>query len=76
MHFERSEVGIMKMIALNGREKNILMLSAQGLTMEEIASQLFLSADTIKFHKKNIFRKLNVKNITEAIAAAMELALI
>lgn len=75
-NIEANEWHEVKMISLNNREKNILMLSAQGLTMEEIASQLFLSADTIKFHKKNIFRKLNAKNITEAIAAAMEHALI
>ncbi|MGN6212008.1 response regulator transcription factor [Parafilimonas sp.] len=75
-NIETNEWYEMETIALNNREKNILMLSAQGLTMEQIASRLFLSADTIKFHKKNIFRKLNVKNITEAIAAAMELALI
>lgn len=75
-NIEENEWSEAKTITLNDREKSILMLSAQGLTMEKIASELFLSADTIKFHKKNIFRKLNVKNITEAIASAMELALI
>lgn len=58
-------------VKLNLREKEILLLSAQGLTMKSIADRLFLSIDTIKFHKKNIFLKLRVKSISEAIAAAM-----
>jgi DNA-binding CsgD family transcriptional regulator len=63
-------------IVLNNREKDILVLSVQGLTMDKIAAKLFLSVDTIKFHKRNIFKKLNVKNIAEAIAVAMDLAII
>jgi DNA-binding CsgD family transcriptional regulator len=51
----------------NKREKNILLLSAQGYTMDEIAEQLFLAIDTVKFQKKRIFEKLEVKNIVEAL---------
>jgi DNA-binding CsgD family transcriptional regulator len=61
---------------LNKREKEVLILSAQGLTMEEIASKAFISLDTVKFHKRNIFLKLNVKSVSEAITAALDLALI
>jgi DNA-binding CsgD family transcriptional regulator len=52
------------------------MLSGQGFTMEKIAKELFLSIDTIKFHKKNLFKKLSARSISEAIAAATNLALI
>jgi DNA-binding CsgD family transcriptional regulator len=63
-------------IKLNRHEKQILALSSRGLTMKAIARELFLSVDTIKFHKRNIFRKLNVKNISEAISAAANLNII
>jgi DNA-binding CsgD family transcriptional regulator len=57
-------------------EKQILMLSAQGLTINEIADKLCLTSDTIKFHRKNIFEKLDVKNIVEAIIFASNFKLI
>jgi DNA-binding CsgD family transcriptional regulator len=56
--------------ALNEREKDILLLSAQGYTMDEIAERLFLSINTVKFQKKRIFEKLEVKNIAEALSFA------
>ena len=40
---------------LSSLEKQVLLLSAQGLTVGEIAHQLFRSENTIKFHRRNIF---------------------
>ena len=65
-----------KMIKLNSHEKEILLLSSQGLTTEEIAKRLYVSLDTVKFHRKVIFKKLQTKNITEAISAATNFTLI
>src|SRR5690625_4915721 len=65
-----------KMPELSNREKEVLILSGQGLTMEVIANILYVSIDTIKFHKRNIFRKLSCKNISEAILAASNYAII
>lgn len=62
-------------IKLKPREKDILLFSAQGLTMDQIADRLYVSIDTVKFHKKQIFSKLKVKSITEATALAIELSL-
>lgn len=56
-----------KRIRLTPRQKEILALSAQGITMNEIARELDISSDTVKLHKKNIFEKLQVKNMVEAI---------
>ncbi|HRP37677.1 MAG TPA: helix-turn-helix transcriptional regulator, partial [Candidatus Dojkabacteria bacterium] len=70
---EWTETPVLK---LNNREKEILMLAVQGYTMAQIASKLFISTDTIKFHRKNIFSKLGVKRISEAISTALEQALI
>jgi len=55
-------------LKLNGRERDILLLSVQGYTMNEIAKRLFLSVDTIKFHKRVLFERLGVNNITEAVS--------
>ncbi len=61
---------------LNKREKEILMLTSQGYTIANIASKLFISVDTIKFHRKNIFHKLGVKSISKAISIAIAKSLI
>lgn len=63
-------------VTLNNQEKEILALSSQGLTVEKIAAQMFLSVDTIKFHRKSLFKKLKVKSISEAILTAANIGLI
>ena len=57
-------------IKLSGREKEILQLSTRGYTINEIAEVIFLSAETIKFHRRKLFDKLGVSNIAEAIGYA------
>lgn len=59
-----------KGITLSEKEKDILLLSAQGYTMNEISDKLCLAIDTIKFYKRKLFEKLGVKNITEALSLA------
>ncbi|MCI1741359.1 MAG: LuxR C-terminal-related transcriptional regulator [Prevotella sp.] len=56
---------------LKEEEKEVLLLSSEGLTMDEIAERMCRSDDTIKFYKRNLFKKLKVKNITEALAYAV-----
>ena len=56
---------------LNRQEREILMLTIQGFTVEMMANYMFLSGDTIKFHRKNLFKKLQARNISEAIFAAV-----
>ncbi len=59
-------------ITLTSVEKQVLLLSSQGLTVEEIAHKLFRSENTIKFHRRNIFHKTETSTITEALMEAME----
>lgn len=54
-------------IVLSEREKEILRLSIRGFTINDIASEIFLSSETVKFHRKKLFRKLDVSNMPEAI---------
>jgi DNA-binding CsgD family transcriptional regulator len=59
-----------EVIKLTSREKEILQHSTRGYTINEIAETIFVSPDTVKFHRKKLFDKLEVANISEAIAYA------
>ncbi len=50
---------------LTKQEKRILSLIAQGKQNKYIAEAIFLSEHTVKNHKANICRKLNVINTLE-----------
>ncbi|WP_092482454.1 LuxR C-terminal-related transcriptional regulator [Desulfoscipio geothermicus] len=49
-------------LLLTEQHITIAKLVARGLTNREIAEQLFLSENTIKFHVQNMMRKLDVHN--------------
>jgi DNA-binding NarL/FixJ family response regulator len=53
--------------SLTQRENEILDLLAQGFRNKEIASQLFVSVNTIRTHIYNIYEKLHVQNRVEAL---------
>lgn len=57
-------------IQLSDREKEIIQLSIRGYTINQIAEKIHLSSDTVKFHRKKLFDKLEVSNISEAIVYA------
>ncbi|HBK30329.1 MAG TPA: DNA-binding response regulator [Porphyromonadaceae bacterium] len=61
--------------ALTHTEIEILKLLATGKTAKEISAIRFSSVHTIITHKKNIFRKLGVKNIYEATKYAYGIGL-
>ena len=52
--------------ALTERETEILRFVASGATNAEIARQLWITQQTVKFHVSNVYRKLDVANRTEA----------
>lgn len=55
---------------LSSRERDVLALLATGATNREIAAQLFLGPDTVKKHASSVYRKLGVRNRTEATQQA------
>ncbi|MDY3547805.1 helix-turn-helix transcriptional regulator [Riemerella anatipestifer] len=57
-------------VKLSEREITILELSARGFTINEISEKIFVTPDTVKFHRRKIFDKLSVQNISEALAYA------
>jgi DNA-binding NarL/FixJ family response regulator len=55
---------------LTKRETEIMRAAAQGLSNRQIAGELWLSSQTVKYHLTNIYRKLGVNSRTEAIRHA------
>lgn len=57
---------------LSRREKDVLKLILEEYTTKEIAEELHISQNTVESHRKNIFSKLNVKNIAGVVKYALE----
>ncbi|NLR91250.1 MULTISPECIES: response regulator transcription factor [Flammeovirga] len=55
---------------LTSRETDVLNLLAEGKSYMDIADQISVSKDTVKFHIKNIYLKLQVSNKIEAVTKA------
>ena len=60
-----------RMPSLSKREREIMDLLAQGLTGEDVASQLFLSSETVKTHIRNAMAKLEAHTRVHAVAIAL-----
>lgn len=64
--------GFLKKYQLTKREVEIISLVCQELSNKEIADKLFLSELTIKTHRRNILRKLDIKNVAGLVNFAKE----
>ena len=58
------------------RELEVLQLISNGLSNREIAQELYLSIETIKWYNKQMYMKLGVKNRRQAVNKAAELNLL
>lgn len=54
---------------LDDREREIMQRVAEGKSNDEIAKEVYVSVDTVKFYLKQIFAKFGFKNRTEAAVA-------
>jgi len=61
---------------LSDRELEVLYCLAQGQTTTQIASNLFISENTVKTHIRHILEKLESSNRTEAVSKAIQMGLI
>jgi len=61
---------------LTPREKEILTGLVEGHNFKAIADSLFISIETVRFHFRNIYKKLHVHSQSEAVAKAIKEGLI
>lgn len=65
-----------KQTLLSAREAEVLQVCSHGLSNQEIGDQLAVTVGTIKGHLVHIYRKLNVRNRTGAVAKARQMGLL
>jgi DNA-binding NarL/FixJ family response regulator len=69
---ESSEENAAKAAGVTESEMRVLTALARGLSNKQIATELFITEQTVKFHLTNIYRKLHVANRTEATRYAYQ----
>ena len=62
--------------SLSRREKDVLNLLCEGYNYKEIAKTLFVSPNTVRFHLKNIYKKLRVNSRHEAVIKATRMGMV
>ncbi|WKK66354.1 LuxR C-terminal-related transcriptional regulator [Lutimonas zeaxanthinifaciens] len=62
-----NKIGLKEKNEFSGREVEIIDLISKGLSIKEIAEQLYISEHTVKTHRKNILRKADVKNTVHLV---------
>lgn len=55
---------------LTNRELEVLKLLASGLNSKEISEQLFISTNTVEYHRKQLLRKTESRNVAQLIGNA------
>jgi DNA-binding NarL/FixJ family response regulator len=70
------EQGMEAETGLTKREVTLLRAVAQGLSNQAIGKELWITEQTVKFHLRNIYRKLGVSSRTEAARYAYEHGLV
>jgi len=64
LEFEQSDT-------LTSREKEVLILLAEGKKSQEVANALFISVNTVRRHRYNIMEKLNINNLADLVKYAI-----
>lgn len=57
---------------LSSREQTVLEALARGLSNKEIAAEIWVTEQTVKFHLRNLYRKIEVSSRTEATLYAID----
>ncbi len=61
---------------LTEREKEVLKHLVKGLNSREISEKLFISINTVQYHRKQLLRKTLSRNVAELIGKAYQLNLL
>ena len=73
MRADRGEAASVPVDPLTERERVIVALLADGLTVASIAGRLFISPNTVKSHVRSVYRKLDASTRAEAVDRARAL---
>jgi DNA-binding CsgD family transcriptional regulator len=71
-HWSRAERPLSGWASLTDTERSVAELAAQGLTNPQVADQMFISPHTVKFHLRQVFRKLAIGSRVELARLAVE----
>jgi DNA-binding NarL/FixJ family response regulator len=74
--FQRQNMSTDGRAGLSEKELGVLKQLALGRSNREIAAELWISEQTVKFHLRNIYRKLGASTRTEAVRIAYDRALV
>ena len=66
-------LALMQKRGLTAREQEIALLLLQGCLLKDCAVKLNISYGTVKFHAKNIYRKLGIAGRSELLSAFRDL---
>lgn len=65
--FHKPDLGQNVTEALTPREREVMSLLVEGLMSKEIADRLFINVETVNYHLKQIYQKMQVRSRTEAV---------
>lgn len=63
-------------IVLTARELEVLEMLSHGLSSREIAKKLFISPNTVEYHRKQLLRKTSSRNVAQLIGNAFRYSLL
>lgn len=69
-------MNINKIDSITPRELEVLELLSRGLSSRAIAERLFISVHTVEYHRRQMLKKTDSKNIAELVGNAYRLGLL
>lgn len=63
-------------IVLTAREIEVLEMLSHGLSSKDISERLYISPNTVEYHRKQLLRKTSSRNVAELIGNAFRLGLL
>ena len=65
-----------RQLGISGREREVLLLLAEGMIHKQVADQLGISLETVRTYVRRIYEKLQVRTVAQAVSRAIRERLI